>query len=45
MYKTSIFLNNKKSGGFLFMYNFRTDLALERREILRKQSQEEIPRN
>lgn len=43
MNKKFSFLNNinKKKEGF-FMYNFRTDLALERREILEKSGEEKL---
>ena len=34
MNKISSFLKQYKKEGFYFMYNFRTDLALERRELL-----------
>ena len=39
MNKKPLFKDNTKKGGF-FMYNFRTDLALERRELLGKLKKE-----
>lgn len=38
----TLFLNNTKIERGFFMYNFRTDLALERREILEKSSEEKL---
>lgn len=40
MYKKTIFKDNTLKRRFFLMYNFRTDLALERRELLGKLKKE-----